>query len=178
MTKSVALSMAMAFGLGLAAVEAQAQQQVTVRAMLGGNNEVPGVSTGAHGVATVTVDRGAGRIDYQIDIFNLPTGIIASHIHVGAEGVNGPIIFGFPVAAVGQSGAFQLRGTLSSSELQAREALGIRTFDDAAFAIASGTAYVNVHSQAFQGGEIRGQLCPMTTQHNVFNGVALCTSGQ
>lgn len=178
MTRSVAFSMATAFVLGMGAVEAHAQQQVTVRAMLGGNHEVPGVSTGAHGVATVTVDRGAGRIDYQIDIFNLPTGILASHIDVGAEGVNGPIIFGFPVAAVGQSGAFQLKGSLSSSELQPREALGIRTFDDAAFAIASGTAYVNVHTQAFQGGEIRGQLCPMTTHDNVFNGVALCTSGQ
>ena len=176
MTKTIACVLTLTAGLGLYPGDASAQQRVTLTAMLGGNKEVPGVTTGAHGVATVTVDRGAGRIDYQIDIFNLPTGIVASHIHVGAEGVNGPVIFGFPVAAVGQSGAFQLKGSLSSSELQPRDALGIRTFDDAAFAIASGTAYVNVHTQAFQGGEIRGQLCPSRPETNVFNGVALCTA--
>lgn len=154
---------------------ADAQQQVTVRAMLSGGNEVPGVSTAAHGVATVTVDRTTGRVDYQIDIFNLPTGIVGAHIHVGPAGVNGPIIFGFPVAAVGQSGAFQLKGSLSSSELQPRATSGIHSFDDAAFAIASGAAYVNVHTQTLLGGEMRGQLCPASAAANVFNGVALCT---
>lgn len=175
MRNAVVCMMAVAAGFGAFVSNAEAQQRVTVTAMLGGHEEVPGVSTGAHGVATVTVDRGAGRVDYQIDIFNLPTGIVGAHIHVGAEGVNGPIIFGFPVAAVGQSGAFQLKGSLSSSELLPRAASGILSFDDAAFAIASGSAYVNVHSQTFQGGEIRGQLCPRSAQTNVFNGVALCT---
>lgn len=175
MTRAAVTTMVLVAGLGVTATTAGAQQQVTVRGMLGGNNEVPGVSTGAHGVATVTVDRAAGRVDYQIDIFNLPTGIVGAHIHVGAEGVNGPIIFGFPIPAVGQSGAFQLKGSLSSSELEPRPTSGIRTFDDAAFAIASGTAYVNVHTQTFLGGEMRGQLCPESAAANVFNGVALCT---
>jgi hypothetical protein len=168
-------TMVLVAAMATTAVTASAQQRVTVKAMIGGHNEVPGVSTGAHGVATVTVDRGAGRVDYQIDIFNLPTGIVGAHIHVGPLGVNGPIIFGFPIPAVGQSGAFQLKGSLSSSELQARATSGIHTFDDAAFAIASGAAYVNVHTQAFQGGEIRGQLCPASAMTNVFNGVSLCS---
>lgn len=161
-------------GVAVVAGDASAQQQVTVRGMLGGNNEVPGVSTGAHGVATVTVDRTTGRVDYQVDIFNLPTGVVGAHIHVGPAGVNGPIIFDFPIPAIGQSGAFQLKGSLSSSELVPRPTSGIRTFDDAAFAIASGAAYVNVHTQTFQGGEVRGQLCPAAPAANVFNGVALC----
>lgn len=175
MSKWMAVTLAMTITFGLTAMDAAAQQRVTVRAMLGGNNEVPPVSTGAHGAATVTVDRGAGRIDYEIDVFNLPTGIVGAHIHVAAEGVNGPIIFGFPIAA-GQSGAFRLSGSLSSSELLTRDAAGIRSFDDAAFAIASGSTYVNVHTQAVQGGEIRGQLCPRSAQANIFNGVALCTT--
>lgn len=175
MTRAAMTTMVLVAALAGTAATADAQQQVTVRAMLSGGNEVPGVSTGAHGVATVTVDRTAGRVDYQIDIFNLPTGIVGAHIHVGPAGVNGPIIFGFPIAAVGQSGAFQLKGSLSSSELLARETSGIRSFDDAAFAIASGATYVNVHTQTFQGGEMRGQLCPAMPTGNVFNGVALCT---
>lgn len=171
MAKAVVTTLALMAWL---ATTAEAQQQVTVRAMLSGGNEVPGVSTGAHGVATVTVDRTAGRVDYQIDIFNLPTGIVGAHIHVGPAGVNGPIILNFPIATVGQSGAFQMKGSLSSSELVPRDASGIRTFDDAAYAIASGATYVNVHSQTFQGGEMRGQLCPESAAANVFNGIALC----
>jgi len=176
MQRWVGTTVAALMTLAVTTLPAAAQQRVTVRAMLGGNGEVPPVSTGAHGTATVTVDRGAGRIDYEIDVFNLPTGIVGAHIHVGAEGVNGPVIFGFPIAATGQSGAFRLSGSMSSSELQSRAASGILTFDDAAFAIASGTTYVNVHTQAVPAGEIRGQLCPRSAQANVFNGVALCTA--
>jgi hypothetical protein len=170
---TMVLAVATAYVAGVP-LSAEAQQVVTVRAMLSGGNEVPGVSTGAHGVATVTVDRSAGRVDYQVDVYNLPTGVTGAHIHVGPAGVNGPIIIDFPVA-IGQSGAFRISGSASSSELLVRAPNGIRTFDDAAFAIASGATYVNVHSQAFLGGEIRGQLCPVSAEANVFNGVALCT---
>ena len=165
-----------AFVCGLLAIaaSAHAQQQVTVRAMLGGNQENPPVSAGAHGDATVTVNRATQQIDYEVNIYNLPTGIVGAHIHVGTAGVNGPIIINFPVVAVGQSGAFQLKGSARASELMVRAEQGIRSFDEAAFAIASGAAYVNVHTQANPGGEIRGQLCP-GPNGNPFNGVVLCT---
>lgn len=161
--------------LAVAASAAHAQSRITVRAMLGGGNEVPAVSAGAHGEAVVTVDRAAGTIDYEVNIFNLPSGIVAAHIHAGTAGVNGPIVINFPVAAVGQSGAFQLKGSARASELIARPETGVRSFDDLAFAVASGAAYVNVHTQANPGGEIRGQLCPESPAANTINGVALCT---
>ena len=160
---------------GVSTAQAQNPNRVTVRAMLGGGNEVPGVSAGAHGEAVVTVDRNAGTIDYEVNIYILPTGITASHIHAATAGVNGPIVINFPVAAVGQSGTFQLKGSARASELIQRPESGVRAFDDVAFAIASGAAYVNVHTQANPGGEIRGQLCPESASANTFNGVALCT---
>lgn len=159
----------------LMVVPASAQQMVTVKALLSGSNEVPAVSAGAHGLAVVTVNRDTGEVTWSIDVYNMPTGILMGHIHAGAVGVNGPVIIGFPIANVGQSGAFQLKGSARASELIARPASGINSFDDAAFAIASGAAYVNLHSQANPGGEIRGQLCPTSAMANVFNGIALCT---
>ncbi len=62
-----------------------------------------------------------------------------------------------------------------ASDVIPRLEQGIRGFDDAAFAIASGAAYVNVHTQVNPGGETRGQLCPTSAAANVINGVALCT---
>lgn len=158
-----------------AALPASAQQMVTVKALLSGGNEVPGVSAGAHGSAVVTVNRDAGEVTWEINVYNLPSGITMGHIHAGTAGVNGPVIIGFTIPNVGQSGAFQLKGSARASELIARPASGINSFDDAAFAIASGAAYVNLHTQANPGGEIRGQLCPTSAAANVFNGVALCT---
>jgi hypothetical protein len=172
--KQVLMFAVMCAVVAVSASNAQAQR-ITVRAMLGGGNEVPGVSAGAHGEAQVTVDRAAGTVDYEVNIFNLPSGIVAAHIHAGTAGVNGPIIIPFTVAFVGQSGAFQLKGSARASELVLRPEAGIRSFEDALFAIASGAAYVNVHSQAFPGGEIRGQLCPESARANTVNGVALCT---
>ncbi|WP_396626440.1 CHRD domain-containing protein [Luteitalea sp.] len=177
MSGQIRLAAAVCAAVLCAATPALAQNpnRVTVRAMLGGGNEVPAVSAGAHGEAVVTVDRGAGTIDYEVNIFNLPSGIVAAHIHAATAGVNGPIVINFPVAAVGQSGSFQLKGSARASELIARPESGIRFFEEVAFAIASGAAYVNVHSQANPGGEVRGQLCPESAAANTFNGVALCT---
>lgn len=161
----------------LAAATATPQMQsqtVVLKAQMSGAEESPGINTGAHGNATVTVDRAAGAITYEVNIYNLPTGITASHIHVGAASTTGPVILNFLVPAVGQSNDFKLSGSLTAGDLIARPAAGINSFEDALFAIASGNAYVNVHTQANAGGEIRGQLCPANSAANVFNAVALC----
>ena len=174
--KRVCMGLAVVCAVIAASASTAQAQRVTIRAMLGGGNEVPGVSAGAHGEAVVTVDRSAGTLDYEVNIYNLPSGITASHIHAGTAGVNGPVVINFTVPFVGQSGTFQLKGSARASELVARPETGVRSFDDLAFSIASGAAYVNVHTQANPGGEIRGQLCPESAKHNTLNGIALCTT--
>jgi hypothetical protein len=150
-------------------------QVITLRAQLHGGNENPAVVSGAHGNATVVIDRAAGTIQYTVNIYNLPTGVVASHIHVGSAQVNGPVILDFRVVS-GTSNDFQLSGTLTAAELRANAQFGINSFEDAIFAIASGVTYVNVHSQANPGGEIRGQLCPESAAANTYNAVAVCTA--
>ena len=68
-------------------------------------------------------------------MFNLPSGVSASHIHVG-----------------------EFSGTVKDTEFLLRPDQGIRSADDMFQAILGGNAYVNVHSAVNPGGEIRGQL--------------------
>lgn len=151
-------------------------QVVTVTAQLTGAEETPTIiNTGAVGNATITIDRAAQKITYRVNVYNLPSGLTASHIHVGPPGITGPIIFNFAVTQ-NVSNDFAIVGEVTAADLVARAAQGINSFEDAIFAIASGNAYVNVHSSVNPGGEIRGQLCPASAKDNLFNGTALCVA--
>lgn len=116
--------------------------RVVVMANLSGTQEVPAVTTTATGVALFAVDPAtlnlSGRITY--------TGITATaaHIHTGATGVNGTPAVTLTVAA-------------DSSTVPNDVKLTPTQFDD----LLAGRLYVNVHSTAHTGGEIRGQLGPV-----------------
>ena len=155
------------------APRAQDRKQTLVAVLSGGSEAPTVVNTGAHGKAVITIDPDAGEVTWVIDVFNYPTGLTASHIHVGAAGTAGPIIIDFAPAAIGVSGPFRLSG--STRTFIARPAQGIRSMEEAMIAIAAGNAYVNVHSQANPGGEIRGQLCPAEGNDNRFTGISLCS---
>jgi len=143
--------------VGLTAAPAWAQK-FTLTAQLTGANETPAaINTGAFGSATVTVDMTTRTVTYKVDVFNLPSGVTASHIHVGAAGTGGPVVVNFapPVPA---SNDFGFSGTVKDTEFLLRPDQGIRSADDMFQAIIGGNAYVNVHSSVNPGGEIRGQL--------------------
>ena len=99
----------------------------------------------------------ARTVTYRVDVFNLPSGVTASHIHAGAVGTNGPVVVNFapPVPA---SNDFGFSGTVRDTEFILRPDAGIRSADDMFQAIIGGNSYVNVHSAVNAGGEIRGQL--------------------
>ncbi len=134
-----------------------AAQTYTLTATLTGAGENPPINTGSFGTATITLDMAARTVTYRVDVFNLPSGVSASHIHVGAAGTNGPVVVNFapPVPA---SNDFAFSGTVRDSEFILRPDLGIRSADDMFQAIVGGNSYVNVHSMVNGGGEVRGQL--------------------
>ena len=108
---------------------------------LSGANEVPPVTTSASGAGTIFV-----AADKSISGIITTTGVAgtAAHIHVGAAGKNGPVIV--PLARSGAGGWSVPPGT---------------RITDAQFeSFKHGELYVNVHSEANKGGEIRGQLTP------------------
>lgn len=145
------------FVLLVSAAQAQAQV-VTFNAALDGGNEVPAVVTGSAGTAVVTWNTTTKTGTYRVEVYNMPVGTTASHIHVGADNVGGPVVINFTVPAGGISNDFALSGTFACSDVVARAAQGINSCEDFEQALLLGNTYVNVHSTANPGGEVRGQL--------------------
>ena len=156
MRRVLSLTFAGAFLL-VAAAQAQAQTLVYTATLSGSNEAPPVLATGAGGFATVTVNLTAQTIDWVVDVYNLPSGVTAGHIHVGGTGVSGPVVVNF-VVNVGQSNDFRISGSARAADVVARQPQGVNTFEDLVQALATGHAYVNVHSQVNPGGEVRGQL--------------------
>lgn len=155
MQRVLSLAMAGVFAL-MVSTQAQAQS-MNFTAVLSGGNEVPGVLTGAAGLATISVNQATGVVTYRVDVYNMPVGTTAAHFHVGAPGVSGPVVVNFTVTT-GISNDYAITGTASATDLVPRAAQGINSWEDFLQALMLGNIYVNVHSTNNAPGEIRGQV--------------------
>jgi hypothetical protein len=129
--------------LGLAACGTMSSMMgggTTSRVHLTGAEEVPPVSTSAMGDGSFTVGSD-GAVKGSVST----TGVqgTAAHIHQGAKGQNGPVIV--PLTKNGDTYTAPDGAKLNEAQISAYKA---------------GNLYVNVHSAANKGGEIRAQLQP------------------
>ncbi len=130
-----------ALGIALLAI-APAQAFVwTIDDIMDGSQEVPPVNTPATGMIMGTYNDVTNVLDITITFQDLTSNQVAAHVHDGARGTNGGIIFD-----IGVGNPKQLVANLS--EAQEARLLG-------------GFYYVNVHTVNFRGGEIRGQINPV-----------------
>jgi len=134
---------------------ATGSQATELSAVLSGDQEVPAVTTTASGSASVSINEAQTEIAFTLNVSDI-TDITAGHIHVGARGVDGPIILPLAEGPYGNS----LTGTLTETDLTPQADEGIDTFADAVAAILDEDTYINVHTAANPGGEIRGQIEP------------------
>lgn len=126
----------------------------TVSTTLSGANEVPSaVTSPGGGTASVTV--GEGSINFTLGISGL-LNITSTHLHLGAPGTNGPVLF----TLAGPNVASVPNGTLTAADLATPLPAGITSFADAVNAILSGNTYIQVHTASVPAGEVRGQLGP------------------
>jgi hypothetical protein len=124
---------------------------------LAGSNEVPARATSADGAMGFTV-RG-NRVDYSIEVHGLGA-ITGGHIHSGAAGVNGPIriaLFPGPGANATSNPLTGVDGQLYEGSFEASDVVGI-SYEQLISEMRAGTAYGNVHTTQYPGGEIRGQV--------------------
>jgi hypothetical protein len=132
------------------------------QAALSGANSVPSNDSTANGLAVVIYNSNTQDLTYNIFYQGLSAPVSAGHIHVGAAGVNGPIILPFVNPDLNGTTNF-VTGVLTAADLNPSAANGINTFADAIAAIEAGNTYVNLHNTNFPGGEIRGQLAVTAT---------------
>lgn len=119
---------------------------------LTGSQEVPPVSTSGSGEVKLKIARDGTLIRYKLEVEGL-SNVLFAHIHVGPPGVNGPIIFNLATAPF-----TEVEGELTAADLAPAPAQGVADFADAIEIIESGGTYANVHTAAFPGGEVRGQI--------------------
>lgn len=154
---TISRGVAITIALGFALAARPAQADFSYSAGLSSAQQVPVNGSTATGFATISFSTATQTFTYSITFSGLSAPATISHIHYGAFGTNGPIIFDFtallPKATSGTFG-----GTLTAADLIPRPAVGINTFADAVAAIQLGTAYYNIHNANFPGGEIRGQV--------------------
>ena len=138
--------------LVLACSDTTAAGDGSYTAALSGSSEVPPNTSGSSGSATVTVH--GSTLTYRVDANALSTPITAGHLYLGGTKVNGVVILGLDIEA--QQGRVA-EGTLDISGFVTFNTSSIRG-DSLRTLLSSGQAYVNIHTQAYPGGEIRGQL--------------------
>jgi hypothetical protein len=127
-------------------------------AALTGANEVPPTNSTATGTFAASFDAATTTVTWTLSVPSL-TGITAAHLHTGAAGTNGGIVVNLYVPPSGTPpvNTLNLSGTARASDL-----IGSLAGNPAGFAaqLLAGTIYVNVHTSANPGGEIRGQVTP------------------
>jgi hypothetical protein len=116
------------------------------------------------GVFLGLVDSDETVINYQLFYTDLQGAtVLFAHIHFGKPGESGGVVAflcgGGGKPACPAAGGL-VTGTITAANVQALAGQNLTAGDMAAFvrAIKSGFTYVNVHTNVFPGGELRGQI--------------------
>ena len=117
---------------------------VTFKADLKGASEVPPNTTAGSGTVTATFDPATKQLTWSGSYSGLTGPVTAAHIHGPAEaGKNAGVVMW--ISEKGQPFPSPFKGSATLTDAQATELM-------------AGQYYINVHTAANPGGEIRGQL--------------------
>ncbi len=142
------------------AVHANLGISTTNAATLNGGNEVPANGSTATGTSTLTYSGATGKFDISMTITDISAtdAGLRFHIHSAVAGKNGPIIVSLFDAPAGEN-LGTLTPTASGFTFTAT-GIPLPGVNEASFL--GDNTYLNVHTTAFAGGEIRGQVIRQT----------------
>ncbi len=133
-------STALIAALALAPLAASAAT-MTFHATMDGASEVPPTTSAGTGTVTATLDPDSDKLDYTVTFSGLTGPATMAHIHgPAAPGANAGV-----VVPLGMAPTSPITGSKMLTAAQVDE-------------LKAGKMYVNVHTAAHPGGEIRGQL--------------------
>lgn len=131
--------------------------------------EVPAVSSPGEGQFTLRINGSGTSLSYQLSYSRLQGTVTQAHIHIAQRGVNGNIVI-FLCSNLGNGPAGtqacppspgSVSGTITADDVVANAAaqgIAAGELGEVLRAMRNGVTYVNVHSDLFPTGEIRGQL--------------------
>ena len=126
-------------------IRGQIQPIQTYQASLDGAQENPPVTTAGRGTGVFHFDEQIRELSFQIVVSGLSGAITNAHIHNAPLGSNGNVVVDIKPVLVGNVAY----GTWANMPAQMMQELR------------AGKLYVNFHTAANSGGEIRGQILPV-----------------
>jgi hypothetical protein len=112
---------------------------VNLKAAMNASSEVPPTQSSGTGTLTATYDTATKKLSWKGSYSGLTGPATAAHFHLGDPGQNGGVVVPINPATS------PLDGSATLTDAQAADLL-------------AGKWYVNVHTAANKGGEIRGQV--------------------
>ena len=129
--------------LALCLVSGAAQAETKIfKATLSGASEVPPTTSAGTGAATATLDTATNKLSWDVAYSGLTGPALAAHLH-------GP-------ADPGQNAGVAVPLKVTPSPITGSKVLTAAQMAD----LEAGKYYLNIHTAANKGGEIRGQLQP------------------
>jgi hypothetical protein len=154
-------ALAAAAVLAVSGVVALAGASSDARTSLNGYREVPAISTSGSGSFWADIDR--GKVRYRLSYGHLEGGdVLFAHIHLGKPATNGGVV-AFLCGGGGKPtcpASGTVEGVITADDVVGPAAQGIAPgeFAELARAIRRNATYVNVHTEAYPTGEVRGNL--------------------
>jgi hypothetical protein len=136
-------------------------QSRNYQAHLSGGEEVPPAETRAQGQAMFQLSKDGTELHYKLIVANIEN-VRMAHIHLAPAGANGPVVVWlYPGGPPAQLIPGRFQGVLAEGVITSDNLVGPLLNEPLSALVnemSAGNTYVNVHTDQYPAGEVRGQI--------------------